>query len=153
MARQSKSRAPRRRGGFVDELHHFGRGLGAAGEEGFVGDRLDRDRARGRIVVLRLAHEFQRDRMGDLQGELLAQVALDDVLAAAVAAHQLGHQVGRVGDAGLAQRRLDRRQDMALHDAQENIVARHVEAFAELLLGEQRDRGAGALQPVGVEVV
>ena len=84
--------------------------------------------------------------MGDLQRELLAQVALDHVLAAAVAAHQLGHQVGRVGDAGRAQRRLDRRQDVALHDAQEDVVAGDAEAFAEALLGEQRHRRAGAFE-------
>ena len=89
--------------------------------------------------------------MGDLQRELLAQVALDHVLAAAVAAHQLGHQVGGVGDAGRAHRRLDRRQDMGLHDAQQDVVARDVEALAELLLGEQRDRGAGALEAVAVD--
>ena len=89
--------------------------------------------------------------MGDLQRELLAQVALDDVLAAAVAADQLGHQVGRVGDAGRAHRRLDRRQHVALHDAQQDVVARHVEALAELLLREQRHRGAGALEAVGID--
>ena len=89
--------------------------------------------------------------MGDLQRELLAQIALDHVLAAAVAAHQLGHQVDRVGDAGGAHRRLDRRQHVALHDAQQDVVARHVEALAELLLGEQGHRGAGALEPVGVD--
>ena len=84
--------------------------------------------------------------MGDLERELLAQVALDHVLAAAVAADQLGHQVGRVGDAAGAQCRLDRRQHMALHDAQQDVVARDVEALAELLLGEERHRRAGALE-------
>ena len=56
-----------------------------------------------------------------------------------------------IGDAGGAHRRLDRRQDMALHDAQQDVVARDVEALAELLLGEQRHRRAGALEAVVVD--
>ena len=81
--------------GLVDEGDDFLGRLGAVGEEGIVGARLGGHDARGRVVGLGGAQEFQRDRMGDLQRELLAQVALDHVLAAAVAAHQLGHQVGR----------------------------------------------------------
>ena len=50
-----------------------------------------------------------------------------------------------------AHRRLDRRQDMALHDAQQDVVARDVEALAELLLGEQRHRRAGALEAIVVD--
>ncbi len=34
---------------------------------------------------------------------------------------------------------------------QQDIVARHAEALAELLLGEQRHRGAGALQAIGID--
>ena len=40
---------------------------------------------------------------------------------------------------------------MALHDAQQDVVARHVEALAELLLGKQRHRGAGAFEVIGID--
>src|SRR5260370_1433430 len=40
---------------------------------------------------------------------------------------------------------------MALDHAQQDVVARHVEAFTELLLGEQRDRGAGTLEVIVVD--
>ena len=138
-------------GRFVDEGNDLFRRLGAAREERLIGTRLGRQHARRWIVGLGGVQEFERDRLSDLQRELLAQVALDHVLAAAVAAHQLGHQVGRVGYARGAHRRLDRRQDVALHDAQQDVVARHIEALAELLLGEQRDRGTATLEMVVVD--
>eukprot|EP01034_Spumella_vulgaris_P045291 gene45291-56413_t len=56
-----------------------------------------------------------------------------------------------VFDARGAQRRLDRRQHMALYDAQQDIVAGHVEALAELLFREKRHRRSGAFEPVGVD--
>ncbi len=135
----------------VDESHDFLGGLGAFGEERLVRAWLGSDHARCRIIGFGGAHELQRERKGDLQRELLAQVALDHVLAAAVAAHQLGHQVDGIGDAGGAHRQFDRRQHMALHDAQQDVVARHVEALAELLLGEQGHRGAGAFEVIGID--
>ncbi len=85
---RSKPLAPRLRTASFTKVMTSSDGLGDLGEEGLVGPRLGRHDAGSRIVGLGRAHEFERDRMGDLQGELLPQVALDHVLAAAVAAHQ-----------------------------------------------------------------
>ena len=147
---RSNSLAPRLRAASLTKLTTSSDGFEPPGKT-IVGPRLGDEGARGRIVRLGGAQELQRDRLGDLQRELLAQVALDHVFAAAVAAHQLGHQVGRIGDAAGAQRRLDRRQHVALHDAQQDVVARDVEALAELLLGEQGHRRTGALEAIVVD--